>query len=83
MRLGPVEAAIRRDLADRSESALVQAAFAIARRLDVETESAPAASVARELRLLLAEIDRQVPVTARSAVDDLRARRAARGQASG
>ena len=81
--MGPVELALRRDLGDRAESVLGQAAIAIARRLDAEMESTPAASAARELRLLLAEIDRRVPVTARSAVDDLRARRAARGQASG
>jgi hypothetical protein len=81
MQPGPVERAVSSDLAERASSGLGQAALVLARELD-RSEDASMATVARELRLLLVEIDRLVPAESRSDLDDLRARRAAR-EASG
>ncbi len=81
--MGSVEAAVRRELGGRVESALGQAAIALARQLDGVVDPTPAATVARELRLVLAEIDSRMPAVARSGLDDLRARRAAREKAAG
>jgi len=78
---GPVERAVSSDLGGRANSGLGQAALVLARELD-RSEDASMATVARELRLLLVEIDRLVPQESRSDLDDLRARRAAR-EASG
>ena len=81
MQPGPVERAVSSDLAERVSSGLGQAALVLARELD-RSEDASMATVARELRLLLVEIDRLKPAESRSDLDDLRARRAAR-EASG
>lgn len=81
--VGPVEDAVRRELGDRAGSALGLMAATLARQLDDAGDPTPAATVARELRLLLVEIDRVAPAQTRSVVDDLRARRASREKASG
>ena len=81
MQPGPVERAVFSDLAERVSSGLGQAALVLALELD-RSEDASMATVARELRLLLVEIDRLKPAESRSDLDDLRARRAAR-EASG
>lgn len=81
--MGSVTAAVRRDLGDRVDTALGQAALVLAQQLDDVVEPTPAATLTRELRLLLAEIDSRTPAAARSGLDELRERRAARGAAAG
>jgi hypothetical protein len=90
---GPVELAVKRDLrrlplADR-KSALAASALALAALLDsitaVETVTddkrlTSAAQAARELRGTMGELLKNAPA-ARSGIDDLRARRAARAAA--
>jgi len=80
--MGPVEAAVRVDLAERVRSALGQAALVLARHLDEAGEAAAATQAARELRLLLTEIWRTSAPAARGEIDDLRARRAERERAA-
>ena len=80
--MGVVEARVCRDLGERADTGLGQAALVLARHLDEVIDPTPAATVARELRLLLAEIDAKNPAVTRSGLDDLRARRAAREKAA-
>lgn len=86
-RNGPVTLAVRRDLrrlpvADRG-CALAASALALARLLDEADEVDPdkrmasAAQAARELRGTMADLMKNAP-KARSGIDELRARRAAR-----
>ena len=89
-RSGPVTLAVRRDLrrlpaADRL-CALAASALALARLLDAaaaddevgtDKRLSSAAQAARELRGTMTELLKAAP-TARSAIDDLRARRAKR-----
>jgi hypothetical protein len=76
--VGANEKAVLQDLDTRRETAYGQLAVTLARELDVASDPSAAAMVARELRLLLVEINKSVPEVARSELDDLRARRAAR-----
>ena len=87
MASGPVELAVKRDLrrlpaADR-RTALAASALTLARLLDEAAEVDPdkrmtaAAQAARELRATVGELLKNAPA-ARSGIDDLRARRAAR-----
>lgn len=91
-RFGPVESGVRRDLrrlpAGSRGSALASSALALARLLDAEADDvtpdkrmSAAAQAARELRSTMSELLRDAP-TARSGIDDLRARREARKAAS-
>ena len=84
---GPVELAVKRDLrrlapAER-RTALAASALTLARLLDEAAEVDPdkrmtaAAQAARELRATVIELLKTAP-PARSAIDELRARRAAR-----
>jgi len=84
---GPVTLAVRRDLrrlppAERA-SALAASALTLARLLDNPVSGDPdkrlgaAAQAARELRVTMTELLKAAP-KARSGIDDLRARRAAR-----
>lgn len=89
-RTGPVTLAVRRDLrrlptADRG-CALAASALALAKLLDVaatddevgtDKRLASSAQAARELRATMTELLKAAP-KARSAIDDLRARRAKR-----
>ena len=89
-RAGPVTLAVRRDLrrlppADRA-CALAASALALARLLDeagaddevgTDKRLGSSAQAARELRVTMTELLKAAP-KARSAIDDLRARRAAR-----
>ena len=79
---GPVESAVLLELGDRAESALGQVAVALARRLD-SAEDHQAAAMARELRILISEIMKWMAPSARSDLDELRARRASRGAVEG
>ena len=88
MRSGPVELAVKRDLqrlpvADR-RTTLAASALALARLLDDPADEvspdkrlAAAAQAARELRATVGELLKSAP-PARSGIDQLRARRAAR-----
>jgi hypothetical protein len=90
---GPVEAAVRKDLrrlpAGSRGGALAASALALARLLDevepgvtADKRMAAAAQAARELRSTMGDLLKDAP-TARSGIDDLRARRQARKAASG
>ena|SRR5690348_10066173 len=81
MAAGAIEKAVRSDLRGlkATSSAEGQVAIAVARRLDASaTPATAAASLARELRELLAELrDREKPEEV-SPLDEIRQRRAAR-----
>lgn len=77
---GPVGAAVRAELAaaGTDATALGVTAVVLADRVDAGGESGTAvASVVRELRAVLADLERNAPVAA-SPLDELRARRDAR-----
>ena len=81
--MGSVEVAVRAQLGERVELALGQAALVLARQLDECVDVGPLATLARELRLMLADIEARSPAVVRSGLDELRARRAAREEAAG
>jgi hypothetical protein len=86
-RYGNVERAVRRDLrrlpVDDRSGALAASALTLARLLDQsgdvdpDKRLAPAAQAARELRSTMTELMKNAP-KARSGIDELRSRRAAR-----
>lgn len=89
---GPVETAVRRDLrrlpTGSRTGALAASALALARLLDevavdvtADKRMSAAAQAARELRATMTDLLKDAP-TARSGIDDLRARRAARAAAA-
>ena len=90
MTTGPVVRAVRRDLrrlpAEDRAGSLAASALTLARLLDEVSDVDPdkamtsAAQAARELRTTMTELLKGAP-KARSGIDDLRARRAARAAA--
>jgi len=83
-RAGPVVLAVRRDLrrlpaADRG-CALAAAALKLALVLDEAADANEVPAAARELRATMTELLKAAP-KARSAIDEIRARRAARASA--
>jgi hypothetical protein len=90
-KFGPVETAVRRDLrrlpAASRGCTLAASALALAQLLDeaepsvtTDKRMAAAAQAARELRSTMGDLLKDAPA-ARSGIDDLRARRAARSAA--
>lgn len=81
-KLGPVEAAVAADVDGRGSESLRQAALAVARAMDETTAARDMASLSKELRATLAEIDSQTEEPTADGVDDLAAKRDARRAAA-